>query len=181
MGAKSEPEPAGRVRRPGWGVLRGLMRLASPRRIGATARWITSVLREIRRRRAETRLTVAVDVNSLYEPLTGIGWYLYQILAHLAERDDLRLRLYGHGLVNAPEALQPVIPLPTGPAIETVSYHAPDGLTRSSAASFLCCWPSTATRCSSRLTSSRRSPFAGPAARGWSRFTTSASARFRGQ
>jgi glycosyltransferase involved in cell wall biosynthesis len=132
MGAKSEPEPPGRARRPSWGMNRGMiravMRLASPRRLGATARWITGVLREIRRRRAETRLTVAVDVNSLYEPLTGIGWYLFQILTHLAERDDLRLRLYGHGLVNAPEALQPVISLPTGPAIETVSYLAPDGL-----------------------------------------------------
>ena len=40
---------------------------------------------EIRRRRAEPRLTVAVDVNSFYEELTGVGWYLHQILAHLAD------------------------------------------------------------------------------------------------
>ena len=132
MGAKSEPAPAGRARRPGRGpirgTIRGLKRLASPRRIGATARWLAGLVREIRRRRAERRLTVAVDINSLYEPLTGIGWYLYQILTHVADRDDLRVRLYGHGLVNAPEALQPVVPLPAGPAIETVSYQAPDGL-----------------------------------------------------
>lgn len=124
MGAKSEPAPAGWARRFG----RGLKRLVSPWRIAATARWIAEVVREIRRRRAERRLTVAVDVNSLYEPLTGIGWYLFQILTHLANRDDVRLRLYGHGLVNAPDALQPVVPLPAGPAIETVSYLAPDGL-----------------------------------------------------
>jgi glycosyltransferase involved in cell wall biosynthesis len=72
---------------------------------------------------------VAVDVNSFYEPLTGVGWYLHQILAHLADRDDLRLRLYGQSLVESdPGAPLPVVDFPTGPAIERVVYAAPDGL-----------------------------------------------------
>jgi alpha-1,3-rhamnosyl/mannosyltransferase len=124
MTAKSGQETVSRARR----LARGLKRLASPRRIRATALWIAGLVREIRRRRAEPRLTVAVDVNALYEPLTGVGWYLYQLLTHLAGREDLRLRLYGHGLVDAPEALRPVVAPPTGPALEWVSYQAPDGL-----------------------------------------------------
>jgi glycosyltransferase involved in cell wall biosynthesis len=90
-------------------------------------------VREIRRRRAEPRLTVAVDVNSFYEALTGVGWYLHRILAHLAGRDDLRLRLYGQSLTDRdpetePGAPQLAVELPAGPAIERVVYAAPDGL-----------------------------------------------------
>jgi glycosyltransferase involved in cell wall biosynthesis len=110
-------------------LLRGFLRLGSPRRLRATFLWLRDVARAIRRRRAEPRLTVAVDVNSFYEPLTGVGWYLHQLLVHLAERDDLRLRLYGQALVEAdPGAPKPVTPLPAGPAIERVVYEAPDGL-----------------------------------------------------
>jgi glycosyltransferase involved in cell wall biosynthesis len=90
-------------------------------------------VREIRRRRGEARLTVAVDVNSFYEALTGVGWYLHRILAHLAGRDDLRLRLYGQSLTDRdpetePGAPQLAVELPAGPAIERVVYAAPDGL-----------------------------------------------------
>ncbi|MFL6195741.1 MAG: glycosyltransferase family 4 protein [Thermoanaerobaculia bacterium] len=110
-------------------ALRGLLRFGSPRRLRRTFLWLRETAREIRRRRAETRLTVAVDVNSFYEALTGVGWYLHQILVHLAERDDLRLRLYGQGLVEAgPGAPRPAVDFPAGPAIERVLYEAPDGL-----------------------------------------------------
>ena len=101
----------------------------SPRRLRRTFLWLREIAGEIRRRRAEPRLTVAVDVNSFYEALTGVGWYLHQILVHLAERDDLRLRLYGQSLVEAdPGAPRPVVEFPAGPAIERVVYEAPDGL-----------------------------------------------------
>lgn len=110
-------------------ALRAVMRLGSPRRQQKTALWLSEVAGAIRRRRAEPRLTVAVDVNSFYEPLTGVGWYLHQLLTHLADRDDLRLRLYGQSLVEAdPGAPRPVVPFPAGPAIERVVYEAPDGL-----------------------------------------------------
>jgi glycosyltransferase involved in cell wall biosynthesis len=114
---------------------RAVLRWFSPRRLAATAAYLGGLAREIRRRRAEPRLTVAVDVDSLYETLTGVGWYLYEILAHLAERDDLRLRLYGQGLAPAAPAapaaatpLAPSVAFPAGPAIEHVTYSAPDGL-----------------------------------------------------
>lgn len=109
--------------------MRALLRFASPRRLRTTFLWLREVGGEIRRRRTETLLTIAVDVNSFYEPLTGIGWYLHELLAHLAARDDLRLRLYGQSLVDDdPGAPEPVVELPLGPAIERVAYAAPDGL-----------------------------------------------------
>lgn len=110
-------------------LLRAALRFGSPRRLRKTALWLVQVAGEIRRRRAEPRRTVAVDVNSFYEALTGVGWYLHQLLVHLADRDDLRLRLYGQALVEAdPGAPRSVVPFPTGPAIERVTYDAPDGL-----------------------------------------------------
>ncbi len=110
-------------------ILRALLRFGSPRRLRRTFLWLREVAGQIRRRRAEPRLTVAVDVNSFYEALTGVGWYLHQILVHLADRDDLRLRLYGQSLVESdPGAPRPVVAFPPGPAIERVVYGAPDGL-----------------------------------------------------
>jgi glycosyltransferase involved in cell wall biosynthesis len=107
-----------------------ILRFASPRRLRRTFLWLWRIAREIRRRRAERRLTVAVDVNSFYEALTGVGWYLHQILVHLAERGDLRLRLYGRDLIEPPDPGDPppVVALPEGRAIERVLYEAPDGL-----------------------------------------------------
>lgn len=110
-------------------LLRAALRFGSPRRLRRTFLWLRELAGGIRRRRAEPRRTVAVDVNSFYEALTGVGWYLHQLLVHLADRDDLRLRLYGQSLVEAdPGAPKPVVAFPAGPAIERVLYDAPDGL-----------------------------------------------------
>ena len=110
-------------------ILRAVLRFGSPRRLRRTFLWLREVAGEIRRRQAEPRMTVAVDVNSFYEALTGVGWYLHQILVHLAERDGLRLRLYGQSLVESdPGAPRPVVAFPEGPAIERVVYETPDGL-----------------------------------------------------
>jgi alpha-1,3-rhamnosyl/mannosyltransferase len=110
-------------------VLRALLRFGSPRRLRKTFLWVREVAGEVRRRQAEPRLTVAVDVNPFYEALTGVGWYLHQLLVHLAARDDLRLRLYGQSLVEGdPGAPRPTVEFPRGPAIERVVYAAPDGL-----------------------------------------------------
>jgi glycosyltransferase involved in cell wall biosynthesis len=119
------PAPAPGTLRHAW---RAARRFASPRRIAATWRFGAVLAAQIRRRRAETRLTVAVDINALYETLTGVGWYLHQLLTQLAASDDLRLRLYGHSLVDEPPAPRLVVEPPSGPAIEQVRYRAPDGL-----------------------------------------------------
>lgn len=110
-------------------ALHAVLRLGSPRRLRRTWQWMREIADQIRRRRAEPRLTVAVDVNSFYEPLTGVGWYLHQLLLHLAERDDVRLRLYGQRLVHGdPWIPRPVAAFPAGRAIERIDYDAPDGL-----------------------------------------------------
>ncbi len=110
-------------------VLLAVRRFGSPRRLRRTAAWVTALVATIRRRRREPRLTVGVDVNSLYEPLTGVGWYVHQLLAHLADAPDVRLRLYGQSLVEGdPGAPQPVVEVPAGTAVERIVYDAPDGL-----------------------------------------------------
>jgi glycosyltransferase involved in cell wall biosynthesis len=110
-------------------LARAVLRFGSPRRLRRTFLWLREVAGEIHRRRAEPRMTVAVDVNSFYEALTGDGWYLHQILVHLADRDGLRLRLYGQSLVESdPGAPRPVVAFPSGRSIERVVYEAPDGL-----------------------------------------------------
>jgi glycosyltransferase involved in cell wall biosynthesis len=103
-------------------------RRLSPGAWARTTRWAGGIAAAIRRRRRETRLTVAVDVLPFWEPLTGIGWYLHRLLGALAGRDDLRLRLYGLALVEAPGIPGPVTALPEGPALEHVGYPVPGDL-----------------------------------------------------
>jgi alpha-1,3-rhamnosyl/mannosyltransferase len=105
--------------------LQRLVRLVTVRLPG-TVRWLLSVDRAAAARRAEPRLTIAVDIKAFWEPLTGIGWYLYCLLDRLKDRDDLRLRLYGPWMCA--RAPGPVVPPPSGPAIEMVRYLAPDDL-----------------------------------------------------
>ncbi len=99
-----------------------------PRHIAVTWRWLASVAAVQRQRRGEPRLTVAVDISALYEPLTGIGWYLYRLLEHLAEREDLRLRLYGPNLIDTPDLPAPQVEVPRGAAIELVRYRVPEDI-----------------------------------------------------
>jgi len=99
-----------------------------PRRVAATLRWARELAAAVRRRRREPRLSVAVDVTVFWEPLTGIGWYLYRLLEHLADRDDLRLRLYGPNLIDTPDLPPPVVELPAGRAMELVRYRVPEKL-----------------------------------------------------
>lgn len=99
-----------------------------PRRIVATWRFASSLRQTMRRRRQEHRLTVAVDVSAFWHPLTGIGWYLYRLLEKMAERDDVRLRLYGPTVIDKEGLPSPVIEIPSGPALELVSYRVPENL-----------------------------------------------------
>ena len=43
----------------------------------------------------ESKLRIGVDIRPFYEPLTGVGWYLYHLLHHLARRQDVELILLG--------------------------------------------------------------------------------------
>lgn len=96
-----------------------------PVRLARSAAWTWRLYGTRGRRRRERRLTVAVDVSSLWQPMTGIGWYLYRLLEAMAERDDVRLRLYGPRLIDAGDAPAPVRPLPAGPALEEVRVAIP--------------------------------------------------------
>ncbi|HYC88894.1 MAG TPA: glycosyltransferase family 1 protein [Thermoanaerobaculia bacterium] len=48
----------------------------------------------------ERKLRVGVDIRPFYEPLTGVGWYLYYLLHELAKRDDVELYLFGDARVT---------------------------------------------------------------------------------
>ncbi|HUP50261.1 MAG TPA: glycosyltransferase family 1 protein [Thermoanaerobaculia bacterium] len=50
--------------------------------------------------RRDGRLRIGVDIRPFYEPLTGVGWYLYHLLHHLARRDDVELVLLGDARVT---------------------------------------------------------------------------------
>lgn len=96
-----------------------------PRRLLASYRWCREVVAMGRRRREDPRLKVAVDISPFWEPLTGIGWYLYRLLEALAERDDLVLRLYGPSFIDKGDQPPPVVELPRGPALELVQWQVP--------------------------------------------------------
>jgi glycosyltransferase involved in cell wall biosynthesis len=59
------------------------------------------VKRALRRAtRSGTPLRIGVDIRPFYEPLTGIGWYLYHLLHEIAKRDDVELFLFGDARVT---------------------------------------------------------------------------------
>lgn len=45
--------------------------------------------------RVPRRLRVGVDILPFYEPLTGVGWYLRELLDELARRDEIELVPFG--------------------------------------------------------------------------------------
>lgn len=50
--------------------------------------------------RRRQKLRIGVDIRPFYEPLTGVGWYLYHLLHHLARRDDLEIFLFGDARIT---------------------------------------------------------------------------------
>ncbi len=100
----------------------------TPRRVAATWRWARRLAADVRRRRGEDGLTVAVDISPLFDVLTGVGWYVHELLRQLADRPDLRLRLYGPTMFMVPGGRRPVVPLPRGRALEWVRHDVPDDL-----------------------------------------------------
>jgi glycosyltransferase involved in cell wall biosynthesis len=45
--------------------------------------------------RRERRTRIGIDIRPFYEPLTGVGWYLYFLLHEFAKSDDVDLVLLG--------------------------------------------------------------------------------------
>lgn len=45
-------------------------------------------------------LRIGIDIRPFYEPLTGVGWYLYYLLHELAKHEDVELYLFGDARVT---------------------------------------------------------------------------------
>jgi alpha-1,3-rhamnosyl/mannosyltransferase len=110
-----------------WGVNEANYRLR-PSRIRALWRWLRELVSAIVARRQTTGLTVAIDIQPLYGHRTGVGWYLHCLLAELAHRDDLHLRLYGRSVFVHPNDESVADDLPRGPAITHVVHPVPNDL-----------------------------------------------------
>jgi len=50
--------------------------------------------------RRERKLRIGIDIRPFYEPLTGIGWYLYYLLHEIGKRNDVDLYLFGDARVT---------------------------------------------------------------------------------
>jgi len=50
--------------------------------------------------RRERTLHIGIDIRPFYEPLTGIGWYLYHLLHEMAKAEDVELYLFGDARVT---------------------------------------------------------------------------------
>ncbi|MEO8034536.1 MAG: hypothetical protein ABI837_08885, partial [Acidobacteriota bacterium] len=50
--------------------------------------------------RRQRKLRIGVDIRPFYEPLTGVGWYLYFLLRELARYEDVELYLFGDARIT---------------------------------------------------------------------------------
>jgi glycosyltransferase involved in cell wall biosynthesis len=48
----------------------------------------------------DRKLRIGVDIRPFYEPLTGVGWYLYYLLHELAKFEDVELVLFGDARIT---------------------------------------------------------------------------------
>ncbi len=87
--------------------------------------WLARLASQLVRLRAERGLTVGVDVASFWEPLTGVGWYLYRLLEAASEAEDIKIRLFPPSVVASDDFPKPVVSLPEGPAIQVMRIEVP--------------------------------------------------------
>lgn len=64
----------------------------------AAAERAADTFRVARTRRRKLR--IGADIRPFYEPLTGVGWYLYFLLHELAKHEDVELFLFGDARVT---------------------------------------------------------------------------------
>src|SRR3954452_19470739 len=67
----------------------------------------------------ERKLRIGVDIRPFYEPLTGIGWYLYFLLHEIAKHDDVELLLFGDARVTD---LGPTLHAATPPGAQLCAF-----------------------------------------------------------
>ena len=94
-------------------------------RFATTFTWAAALAAQIRQLRREPGLTVGVDIASFWEPLTGVGWYLYRLLEEAADAPDVRIRLFPPTVVASDDIPEPVVSLPQGSAIQLVTLEVP--------------------------------------------------------
>jgi glycosyltransferase involved in cell wall biosynthesis len=94
-------------------------------RLAVTARFFTHLFRDVlgtfrarllrwHRRvvEGEDRLVVGVDIFPFFEKMTGVGWYTWNLLAHLPEVDPaLEVNLYAHAFAAPDEPSPPPLPV----------------------------------------------------------------------
>jgi alpha-1,3-rhamnosyl/mannosyltransferase len=100
-----------------------------PRRLRWWWEFVFGIFAACLARRREHSPTIAIDVTPLWEPLSGIGWYLDRLLAEFARwpagspglaPGEPRFRLYGPTRILTPDAPRPVVELPGAPNVEWV-------------------------------------------------------------
>ena len=117
-----------RVLRVAAGAIRDLPRMLRWDRVKATRHFAAECRQRFAADRDEGRLSVAVDVTPYWERLTGVGWYLHQLLTHLAADDSLRLHLYGPTVFVDTTDPKPAVVLPQGASIRNASIVVPAGV-----------------------------------------------------
>lgn len=76
--------------------------------------------------RGEATLAVGVDIFPFFERMTGVGWYEWNLLAHLPAVDSrLELRLYAHSFAAPDEPSPP--PMPAAERVRFRYHHIPPG------------------------------------------------------
>lgn len=66
----------------------------------ALARIAATLARALASRRNRTRTRIGVDIRPYYEPLTGVGWYLFFLLEELSTFEDLDLVFFGDAILE---------------------------------------------------------------------------------
>jgi len=73
--------------------------------------------------RGPRKLRIGIDIRPFYEPLTGVGWYLYHLIKELAARDDVTLIAFGDARVTA---AGPFLHVDLPPAVEHLFFDLRD-------------------------------------------------------
>lgn len=63
---------------------------------------IGTLFRQLLTRR-DSRIRIGVDIRPFYEPLTGVGWYLFHLLEELEKHPDLELLYFGDSMLGLAE------------------------------------------------------------------------------